>query len=80
MTLEKEICLKAIVVLCMVSAVMTACDSTETRDTAQIGTREREVRDSVIGQSKLPGAPAVEAARDVQATSKERAAALDSIR
>ncbi|HEY0674534.1 MAG TPA: hypothetical protein VGD27_19815 [Longimicrobiales bacterium] len=72
--------MKAMVVLFVTCASMTACDATETRDTAQIGTREREVRDSVIGQSKLPGAPAVEAARDVQATSKERAAALDSIR
>lgn len=67
------------VALFVACAGITACDSTETRDPAQIGTREREVRDSVIGQSKLPGAPAVEAARDIQATAKERAAALDSI-
>ena len=61
-------------------AVLAACEPAEERDAAQIGTREREVRDSIIGQSKLPGAPAVERARDVQQTSKDRAAALDSIK
>jgi hypothetical protein len=60
--------------------LLAACDTAEKPDTAQIGTREREVRDSIIGQSKLPGAPVVEKARDVQATARERAAALDSIK
>lgn len=60
-------------------AVLTACGSEERRETPQIGTAEREARDSVIGQSKLPGAKAVEGARDVSATARERAAALDSI-
>jgi hypothetical protein len=64
-------------VLC---AAMTACDSGDTRESTQTGTPEREARDSVIGQSKLPGAPAVEAARDINAEARARAAALDSIK
>jgi hypothetical protein len=56
-----------------------ACDSDDTRSRSQAGTRERELRDSVIGQSKLPGAAAVERARDAQAISRERAATLDSM-
>jgi hypothetical protein len=59
--------------------VLAACGSSEPQETPQIGTPEREARDSIIGQSQLPGAKAVESARDIQATSKERAAALDSI-
>jgi hypothetical protein len=66
-------------ILLLACVLMAACDTTEKPDTAQIGTREREVRDSVIGQSRLPGAPVVEGARDVQSTARERAAALDSI-
>jgi hypothetical protein len=68
-------------VLTVASIVLlpVACGEEEQRETTQIGTPERDTRDSIIGASKLPGAPAVEAARDVQATSKERAAALDSI-
>jgi hypothetical protein len=67
--------------LVVAGLAVTACTPKEEKpDTAQIGTHERDVRDSIIGQSKLPGAPAVERARDVQATAKERAAALDSIK
>ena len=65
--------------LVLVCAVCAACQPEEQRETPQIGTPERAAQDSIIGQSKLPGAKAVESARDVQATSKERAAALDSI-
>ena len=64
-----------LIAVCLSTA---ACDS-GTRATPQAGTREREQRDSVLGQSKLPGAAAVERARDVQATARERAAALDSV-
>ncbi len=56
-----------------------ACESKEPRATPQTGTPERDRHDSIIGQSKLPGASAIEGVREVQATSKERAAALDSI-
>ena len=68
-------------ILAVVSIGVAAlgCSNTEEQETPQIGTPERDTRDSIIGASKLPGAPAVERARDVQATSKERAAALDSI-
>jgi hypothetical protein len=67
--------------LLMIVCVLTAaCNRNDQPDAAQIGTREREVRDSIIGQSKLPGAPVVERARDVRATAQERAAALDSIK
>lgn len=65
--------------LTVVVVACAACQAEEPRETPQIGTPERDARDSIIGQSKLPGAKAVESARDVQATSKERAAALDSI-
>ena len=65
--------------LVVVCVALTACRSEEPRDTPQIGTAERGTRDSVIGQSKLPGAKAVEGARDISATARERAAALDSI-
>ena len=65
--------------LVVVCVALTACRSEEPRDTPQIGTAERETRDSVIGQSQLPGAKAVEGARDISATARERAAALDSI-
>jgi hypothetical protein len=65
--------------LLLTCMVVVACDSPEREATTQTGTPERDARDSIIGQSKLPGAKAVESARDVQATSKERAAALDSI-
>ena len=64
----------------IVCCALAACGRpADQPDTAQIGTPEREARDSIIGQSKLPGAKAVESARDVQTTSKERAAMLDSI-
>lgn len=69
---------KVLLVLCC-AAALTACKSEEQPPTPQIGTPERAARDSVIGQSKLPGAKAVESARDVSATAQERAAALDSI-
>jgi hypothetical protein len=71
---------KRILVVLAALTLPAACDTADQPDTAQIGTREREVRDSMIGQSKLPGAPVVEKARDVQATAKERGAALDSIK
>ena len=60
--------------------LVTACDAEQQSETPQIGTPERDARDSIIGQSKLPGAKAVEGARDVNAAAKERAAELDSIR
>ena len=65
--------------LVLLCAMFAGCQPEEQRETPQIGTAERDAQDSIIGQSKLPGAKAVESARDVQATSKERAAALDSI-
>jgi hypothetical protein len=60
--------------------VVTGCETQPQSETPQIGSPERDTRDSIIGQSKLPGAKAVESARDVNATAKERAAELDSIR
>lgn len=61
-------------------AMLLACGPREEPARTQTGTAERDARDSIIGQSQLPGAPVVESARDVQAMSKERAAALDSIK
>lgn len=40
----------------------------------------RQQRDSIIGQSSLPGAGAVNRALDVSETAADRAAAMDSIR
>jgi len=59
--------------------LVSACGTQDQSETPQIGSPERDARDSIIGQSKLPGAKAVERARDVNATAKERAAELDSI-
>ena len=67
-------------VAAMALVLVSACGTQEQSETPQIGTPERDARDSIIGQSKLPGAKAVESARDVNATAKERAAELDSIR
>ena len=60
--------------------LVIACEKQEQSETPQIGSPERDTRDSIIGQSQLPGAKVVEGARDVNATAKERAAELDSIR
>lgn len=68
-----------ILLLVVACVALTACRSEDPRERSQIGTPEREARDSVIGQSKLPGAKAVEGARDISATARDRAAALDSI-
>ena len=54
--------------------VATACQS---RTTAGTGRTEHE-RDSVIGQSKLPGAPVVQKALDVADSSRNRVAQEDS--
>ena len=65
--------------LFLICVALAACAPGEPEATPQIGTTERAARDSIHGQSQLPGAKAVESARDIQATSKERAAQLDSI-
>jgi len=54
--------------------VATACQS---KTTAGTGRTEHE-RDSVIGQSKLPGAPVVQKALDVADSSRNRVAQEDS--
>jgi len=54
--------------------VATACQS---KTTAGTGRTEHE-RDSVIGQSQLPGAPVVKKALDVADSSRNRVAQEDS--
>ncbi|HEY7027899.1 MAG TPA: hypothetical protein VH438_09855 [Gemmatimonadales bacterium] len=56
------------------SYLATACQS---KTTAGTGRSEHE-RDSVIGQSKLPGAPVVQKALDVADSSRNRVAQEDS--
>jgi hypothetical protein len=60
------------VVACVL--VAPACQS---KTTAGTGRTEHE-RDSVIGQSKLPGAPVVQKALDVADSSRNRVAQEDS--
>jgi hypothetical protein len=59
--------------------VLTACDSPEPRESPQIGTPERRHQDSVIAESKLPGAGAVGRSLDVDSAARARANMLDSI-
>jgi hypothetical protein len=66
--------------LLIVCLALLACDNTEPDQTPQIGTAERRARDSVIGQSQLPNAKAVQRAFSVDSAAAARAAALDSIR
>ncbi len=54
--------------------LVTSCQS---KTTAGTGRTEHE-RDSVIGQSKLPGAPVVQKALDVADSSRNRVAQEDS--
>jgi len=61
--------------LCALFACLTACTSTPKTST---GRTEREA-DSVIGQSKLPGAQGVQKAMEAKDTARARAAALDTV-
>ncbi len=53
----------------------TACSGSSGQDT----TRSERERDSLIGHSQLPGASAVQGARDVSDSATARNARLDSI-
>ncbi|HXS26005.1 MAG TPA: hypothetical protein VN719_17345 [Gemmatimonadales bacterium] len=66
--------LLSILSLAAVGYLATSCQS---RTTAGTGRTEHE-RDSVIGQSKLPGAPVVQKALDVADSSRNRVAQEDS--
>ena len=68
--------LRSLSILSVVAGALlaTACQS---RTTAGTGRTEHE-RDSVIGQSKLPGAPVVKKALDVADSSRNRVAQEDS--
>jgi hypothetical protein len=57
-----------------------ACDSPAPRETPQIGTPERRAQDSVVAESKLPGAGAVGGSFGVDSAARARANMLDSIR
>lgn len=59
----------------LLSLLATACTSGHKTST---GRTQREA-DSVIGQSKLPGAEGVQKAMSAQDTARARAAALDTV-
>jgi hypothetical protein len=59
-------------------AVLLALPACGSSSTAGAGRTERE-RDSVIGQSKLPGAHGVQGALQAGDSARARAAALDSL-
>lgn len=61
--------------LVLLAVAPTACTSGQKTST---GRTEREA-DSVIGQSKLPGAQGVQKAMEAQDTARARAAALDTV-
>jgi hypothetical protein len=63
--------------LCFVVAGLTGCKS-EAGDTAKHPRSERE-RDSIIGQSRLPGAQGVRGALRESDAAKARNAQLDSV-
>lgn len=56
------------------------CQSESPQPAPQVGTPERDRRDSILGESQLPGASAVQRARATRDTLDARAADLDSIR
>lgn len=58
---------------------VAACESQNGEPTPQAGSEERERRDSILGQSQLPGAGVVNRANAVRDSSRSRAAELDSI-
>jgi hypothetical protein len=66
---------RSVVVLLGITFIMAACRSTST---AGAGRTERE-RDSVIGQSALPGARGVQRALGASDSARTRSAALDSM-
>jgi Spy/CpxP family protein refolding chaperone len=66
---------RSIVMLLTSALAATACQS---KTAAGTGRTERE-RDSVIGQSKIPGAGGVQKALDVADSSRNRVAREDSI-
>jgi hypothetical protein len=65
----------SIVMSLTIAVAAAACQS---KTTAGTGRTERE-RDSVIGQSKIPGAAGVQKALDVADSSRNRVAREDSI-
>jgi hypothetical protein len=60
--------------LLLLALTLVGCKSTATAGT---GRTERE-RDSIIGQSKIPGAGVVQKALDVSDSAQRRGAKLDS--
>jgi hypothetical protein len=71
--------MRGIVVLLM-AFLLVSCASEDPQPIPRAGTPEREQRDSVLGQSRLPGAGVVRQADAVRDSSRSRAAAMDSIR
>jgi hypothetical protein len=70
--------LRLLVALALIA--LSSCDSDGGRnDSATRTTTTREQRDSILGQSRLPGAKAVEKALESSKTAQERAAAIDSL-
>lgn len=59
------------------AAVLLACLSCDSGHKTSTGRTERET-DSVIGQSKVPGASGVKKAMDSQDSARARAAAIDT--
>ncbi len=64
-----------------VALALAGCGPGEPDDTATTpaDTLTRDQRDSIIGASGLPGASAIERARETSQTAAERAARMDSI-
>ena len=62
--------------------VLLACAGGDPDDAAEVPATERTQaeRDSILGESSLPGAGAVKRARETSAAASERAAQTDSIR
>jgi uncharacterized protein YcfL len=67
-------------VVLLTALLLVACGSEEPQPVPQAGTPEREQRDSVLGQSQLPGAGVVRQADAIRDSSRKRAAAIDSMR
>lgn len=63
----------------LAALLVAGCGPGEREATPQAGSVEREQRDSVLGQSKLPGAGVVQRADAVRDSSRIRATRLDSI-
>lgn len=64
---------------CMLLLACAGGDGDDAADTP-VAERTQAERDSILGESSLPGAGAVQRAREMSATASERAAQTDSIR